>query len=298
MPEGEFAFIDWIRRRTPLDATRFPVPIGDDMAVIRIGGERVLFATDMLLAGTHFDPAAMTPRQIGRKALAVNLSDVAAMAAKPVCAVAAVGLATGSSRTDCEQLYIGMQEIGNAFGCPLAGGDVTIGRGPMSIAISILAEPAGIEPVTRSGAKVGDAIAVTGRLGGSIAGGHFSFTPRIAEARRLAKECDLSAMIDLSDGLSSDLRHICDESGVGAEIDAAAVPIADAAEGELNRALCDGEDFELLFTLPAGQAGRLDGLGLDCGVTVIGRVVESGVHLLTVTGREPLEPHGYEHRIG
>lgn len=298
MPEGEFAFIDWIRHRTPLDATRFPVPIGDDMAVIAIGGERVLFATDMLLAGTHFDLAKMTPKQIGRKALAVNLSDVAAMAAKPVCAVAAVGLAPGFSRTDCEQLYIGMQEIGDAFDCPLAGGDVTTGRGPMSIAISILAEPAGIEPVTRSGSKVGDAIAVTGALGGSIAGGHFSFTPRIVEARRLAKECDLSAMIDLSDGLSSDLRHICNESGVGAEIDAAAVPIADAAEGELSRALCDGEDFELLFTLPAGQADRLDGLGLDCGVTVIGRVVESGMHLLTATGREPLEPHGYEHRIG
>ena len=164
-----------------------------------------------------------------------------------------------------KELYLGLREAGEVFACAIVGGDTASWEGKLAMSVSILGRADGISPVTRSEAKAGDAIYVTGPLGGSILGRHMIFMPRIREARALAKSARLSAMIDVSDGLAIDLGRICRASDVGAMIDAAAVPIhADAMElahksgkSPLEHALGDGEDHELLFTTAARPPGAI-----------------------------------------
>jgi len=172
--------------------------------------------------------------------------------------------------------------------------------------VTILGRSDGIKPVTRSGAKVGDAIYVTGPLGGSLSGRHMNFTPRIKPARVLAREFRVHSMIDISDGLSRDLRHICEQSGVGAVIDAAAIPVhEDAIEARrdgrapIEHALHDGEDHELLFTMPGpnkrvGVKLMADG----CELIWIGHITKEQQIMLEVKGEQkPLEARGWEHRL-
>ena len=306
--KGEWQLIEWIRSRTRLDPAAVPIGPGDDMALVGLGGEtQCLVTIDALLEGTHFSFDQATPRQVGYKAMAVSLSDVAAMAAKPVCALAWVGLPEDRDMKFAEALSLGMADAAGKYACPVVGGDITSWKQPLTIGTAIVARPAGIIPVRRSGAKPGDLLFVTGELGGSLLGRHLTFPPRVAEARQLAALVTLHAMIDLSDGLSTDLAHIARESSVAAEINADAIPIsADAvrlaqSDGRppLDHALNDGEDFELLMAVePVDAQDLLKQNPLkDVRLTCIGRITEgSGVTLIEPSGeRRPLAPGGYEH---
>jgi thiamine-monophosphate kinase len=307
--KGEWKLIEWIRSRTRLDPTAFPIGPGDDMALVGLGGEsQCLLTIDALLEGTHFDLSKATPRQVGYKALAVSLSDAAAMAAKPVCALAWVGLPETHDMAFAKDLSAGMADAAERFACPVVGGDITSWRQPLvTVGTALVARPAGIIPIRRTGAKPGDLLFVTGDLGGSGLGRHLEFIPRVPEARQLAALVTIHAMIDLSDGLSTDLNHIARESGVAAEIMADAIPISDDAKRlakdsgktPLEHALNDGEDFELLLAVePVDAQDLLKQNPLkSVKLTYIGRVTEgNGVMIVQTDGkRQALKATGYEH---
>jgi thiamine-monophosphate kinase len=264
----------------------------------------------MLLEGTHFDLARVSPAQLGWKSVGVSLSDIAAMGMEPLACVAAVGLPESTPRAFCERLYGGMRELADRFDVAISGGDVTSwGASRVVVCVTALGRTVATDPVLRSGARAGDAIVVTGELGGSLLGRHVRFVPRVTEALALCREYHPHAMIDLSDGLSNDLAHVAVESGLGAVVEASSVPVsADAvraaeADGRtaLEHALNDGEDYELLVTLDPDEARGLAAEGV-CGtpVTVVGRMVEGDAMVLReADGSErPLEPGGYEHLRG
>ncbi len=303
MSGGEDEITAWFARQAGLPKADFPIGIGDDMAQIRWGGEWVLVTTDMLLDGVHFDLKEATLEQVGYKAMAVSLSDCAAMATQPVAAVVSTALPQGFGQRELRQLHAGISRAGEKFGCALVGGDITCwpDGSPFVVSVAMLSRPAQNEPVSRAGARVGDCICVTGELGGSIYGKHLEFEPRVKEALRIAGLVKVNSMIDISDGLSADLNRICAQSGVGAFVEAELIPISRAA-GEsrdpLDSALNDGEDFELLFTLSEENCRRLleewDG---GVGITRIGKVVEpGGMQIRLPDGRvQDLQAGGYDH---
>jgi thiamine-monophosphate kinase len=293
---GEFDLIDWIRsQQRPTDLV--PLPAGDDLAVLRWpADELLLVGVDQVLDGVHFDSAIHSPRAIGRKVMNRNLSDCAAMACLPAAAVATVALPKGTSLDYAKELYLGLREAADPYQCQIIGGDTATWVGKLVMTVSILGRSAGIAPITRQGAKAGEGIYVTGPLGGSILGRHMSFVPRLAEARTLGQSGVVTSMIDLSDGLSRDLRHVCSQSGVGAVIEAAAVPIhPDAVElarrtgrSPLEHALHDGEDHELLFTAaaPPPMGTRIGTMTGDCAIL-----------LKTDGALAALEARGWEHAL-
>ncbi len=304
MSNGEDQITAWFARQRKLSAKDFPIGIGDDMAEVRIaGGKTVLITTDMMLDGVHFDLRKTTLRRVGYKAMAVNLSDCAAMATIPVAAVAAVAMPKGFGQKELKQLYKGITEAADKYNCPLIGGDITCweGKEPFAINIAMISKRSTNKPVRRSGAKVGDCICVTGSLGGSLYRRHLKFEPRVKEAMKIAQMVTLHSMIDLSDGLSSDLNRICKQSGVGAVIDAKLIPISKDAKrnrNPLNSALNDGEDFELLFTLSEKDCGKLLGKwGEPVGIICIGKITASRkLQIKMFNGRiKDLLPGGYDH---
>jgi thiamine-monophosphate kinase len=305
VPTGEFAFIDWLRRRTPTDPRVLLGP-GDDTAAVRFTpGASVLVTTDMLLEGSCFVLAEAGPRRVGRKAMAVNLSDIAAMAGRPVAAVISVGLPRSGGRALAEELYQGLRSMADEFDTAIVGGDTNSWDGPLVISVTLLGEPTGRGPVTRSGARPGDWLLCTGPFGGSLRGHHLDFTPRIREAQRLHEVAELHAMIDISDGLAADVWHICTESGVGAVLRADAIPISESARqvndarSPLDHALGDGEDFELVFAVSPADGRRLVETQPVPSITLaaIGACVEVGLWLESAGARQPLEPRGYIHAI-
>ena len=304
MSDGEDEITEWFARHSRLAASKFPIGIGDDMAEIRLAaGISVLITTDMLLDGVHFDLRKATLRQVGYKAMAVSLSDCAAMATVPVAAVVAAALPKGFGKGQLKQLHSGITLAGDRFGCSLVGGDITSWqtKGRFAISVAMLSKALGNKPVRRCGAKAGDAICVTGSLGGARWGRHLKFEPRVKEALKIAQQSAVSAMIDISDGLSSDLNRICRASGVGAVIDAERIPISDEArksKDPLNSALNDGEDFELLFTLSQRQCRRLLKLWDESvAITRIGTITSSRkLRIKRADGRlDDLQPKGYDH---
>jgi len=307
MSGDEFEFIDWLRQRCPAPDARLAVGIGDDMAVIRRPDGLLLVASDMLLDGVHFDWRQHGPSLVGRKAIACSLSDCAAMAAVPSQAVVSVALNKSVDMADAKRLAEAMIETSEAYGCRIVGGDTTSWSGPTAIDVAMLAElPGRAQPILRSGAKCGDAIYVTGRLGGSILGKHLHFEPRIAEARRLAETGCVRAMIDISDGLAADLGHICRQSGCAAVLDENLLQevisedarrVADqSGKTALEHALHDGEDFELIVV---GQSRGLEPF-CDAGQLLrIGRMeVGHGVWLDRAGERIAVEPRGWRHEFG
>ena len=294
---GEFEFINWLSgQQKRSDLVR--VPIGDDLAVLNWRGEDLLLiGVDQVLDGVHFDSAIHSPRSIGRKVMNRNLSDCAAMACLPAAAVTTAALGRGVGMEYAKELYLGLREAADPFDCPIVGGDTGSWDGKLVVTVTILGRSAGVTPITRAGARPGDGLYVTGALGGSILGRHMTFEPRIAFARQLAATGRVTAMIDLSDGLSRDVGHLCRQSGVGMLIDADRIPIhADAVTlsrdgtSPLDHALGDGEDHELLVT------GQLDGTGLP--LTRIGQVTEKR-DIVIVKDRvsRPLVASGWEHRL-
>ena len=304
-PSGEFAYIRWLRSKTPPDP-RVAVGPGDDTAVVRWpGNPNLLVTSDMLLEGSCFRLAEAGARLVGRKAMAVNLSDMAAMAGRPVAAVVSVGLPRSDGRRLAEELFYGLREMADAFTTAIVGGDTNSWDGPLVISVTLLGEPTPPGPVLRSGARPGDWLLVTGALGGSIRGKHLTFTPRVREAIQLQGCTRLHAMIDLSDGLAADVNHLCEESDCGAVLRAEAIPIsADAIKVDdriapLAHALADGEDFELAFAVAPDDGQRLVASQPVPGITLwhVGEFIEQGLWLEKDGRRSVLEPRGYVHRL-
>jgi len=307
MAMDELAFIEWLRNC--VGGAESPHGIGDDMAVVDVSGERVLFSSDMLLDGRHFDTTRHAYDAIGRKAINCCLSDCAAMAVKPVAVTVSVALQDTMTDAQTKSLFEGMLAATNAFDVKLVGGDTTRWSSPLAVDVNVLATPfPNIDPVTRSGAKVGDAIFVTGPLGGSGLDRHLDFTPRITEARAIAEALgnDLHAMIDISDGLSLDLWRVCQASGVGATLNESALVslISDDAQALAERdgtspiehVLGDGEDFELLLVTTGNGTTFRKVLELDAPPVFIGTIVEAGLNLATSDRRTiALEPKGFVH---
>jgi thiamine-monophosphate kinase len=307
----EAEFVDWLTRRLTAHAG-VRLGIGDDAAVYRpsttpdgLPAEQVV-TTDLLCEGVHFVWSETTPAAVGRKALAVNLSDLAAMAAVPRAAV--VALLWPRHRPVCEakELYEGMISLGEQFQVAIAGGDTNSWLGGLVISVTLFGDATENGVLTRNGAHPNDAILVTGQLGGSLAGHHLSFQPRVAEALQLNRDYLLHAGMDISDGLSLDLHRMTQASGLGAELDLAAIPISQAAKrlsvtsgkSPLQHALSDGEDFELLLAMPPDEADRLLAQQpLNVRLTRIGTITsESGLWYLDQAGhRCSLAVDGYLH---
>ena len=308
---AEFDFIAWLRAQRTAAPSFATVGIGDDLAVLRLpADDLVLVGADQVLDGVHFDSAVHPPRAIGRKAMNRNLSDCAAMACLPAAAVATLALPRGVGVDYARELYLGMAEASAPFGCEVVGGDTGSWPGRLVVTVTVLGRSAGVAPITRTGANPGDGVFVTGPLGGSIGGRHMTFAPRVGWGRGLGRTGRVTAMIDLSDGLSRDLRHLCDDGRLGAVVRADRVPIhADAVPPQpfgrrppLDRALHDGEDYELLFTAPVPPDAASVGFLLDgesLSFACVGRMTaEPGVWLEHADGRrEPLDPQSWEHAL-
>ena len=302
---GEFDFLHALRSRTPAVPGVLVGP-GDDCAVLLPPAGKLLVTTDLLTEGVDFLLAQASPEAVGRKAMGVNLSDIAAMAGTPFAAVVSLALPRHppgmTTRELADRLDAGLREMANRFGVAIVGGDTNTWDGGLVVSVTALGHAD--RPVTRSGAKPGDAIFVTGPLGGSLLGRHLDVTPRVREALALRDFVDLHAMIDVSDGFAADLSHVLAESAVGAEIDADAVPIhADAVARSrltgrtpLDHALNDGEDFELVFTVSEADGAKLARAPVP--VTRVGRVVPGpGLWLVAAGVRTPLMPAGWVHAV-
>jgi thiamine-monophosphate kinase len=210
--------------------------------------------------------------------------------------VATVALPRGVGEEYAKELYLGMKEAGDVFDCPIVGGDTASWPGKLAITVSILGRSGGIMPITRGGAVPDQRIYVTGPLGGSLLGRHMTFVPQVQTARTLATTRTIGAMIDLSDGLSRDLPHICRQSGVGAVLLEERIPVHEDAiamrrdgHSPLDHALHDGEDYELLFTTNDVVPSELPGILIGWTTKV------PGVRIRTMQGDFPLEPKAWEH---
>jgi len=306
----EFELISRLTRGLPAPDS-VVAGVGDDCAVLDLGipGKWVLFKTDAVVEGVHFT-AETPPGKVGRKALARCLSDIAAMAGTPTHALVTLALPPKFDAARVERIYDGLRELAAEHAVSIVGGETTTNPGGLLLSIALLGTVPRDKCIRRSGAKSGDAIFVTGTLGGSLAGRHLDFEPRLAEALWLADHFQIHAMIDVSDGLAGDLGHILKASGVGAEVRAASVPVSREARARakssslakppLVAALTDGEDFELLFTLASRNAVALTDawrlqfpkLRLSC----IGKVTaEKGLRLRDQHGVRELAAKGYEH---
>jgi thiamine-monophosphate kinase len=311
-PASEFGLIDWIRQRERMRAVRGPwtrLGIGDDCAILEVGARSsLLVTTDMLMDGRHFRLEADGPERVGYKALGVNLSDIAAMAGLPRAALVAIALPQTGAGELARGVYDGMAALAERFGVDFIGGDTNAWAGPLVVSVTLIGETTARGAVCRNGAKAGDAILVTGALGGSLhTGRHLRALPRIAEALALHESASLHAMIDISDGLASDLSHILVESGgLGAVLEETAIPLHSDAllmsqidgVSALDHALDDGEDFELCVVVPAADAARLiANPPAPVKLFRIGEITAApGVLLRSAAGDlRPISPRGFDH---
>jgi thiamine-monophosphate kinase len=307
---NEFELIHQLTRSLPSNKA-VVMGAGDDCAVLDLGmPERlVLFKTDAVVEGIHYTATA-PPEKIGHKALARALSDIAAMAGTPTAALVTIALPRNFEPSFVEGIYAGMGALARRYDVAIVGGETTTNPERTLISIALLGTVARGRAVLRSGAEPGDAIFVTGELGGSLAGRHLEFEPRLAEGRWLAEHFSIHAMVDVSDGLGGDLRHILKASRVGAELLSPAIPISaearraanaeSSAKPALLAPLTDGEDFELLFTVASRDAvPLLDAWKLqfpNVRLSCLGKI--TGGEEITIRDRQgarPLTAHGYVH---
>jgi thiamine-monophosphate kinase len=311
----ETDFVAWLLSRLPADA-RLEVPPGDDAAVLRPpASRRTVVTVDMLMEGVDFVLGpGVSARAIGHKALAVSLSDLAAMGSRPEAAVVAVALPRRGGETLARELHEGLASLAAVHGVTLAGGDTNAWDGPLVISVTAIGSVPPGAAWRRDGARPGDLLVVTGACGGSLLGRHLTVTPRVAEAAAIAARFSVHAAIDVSDGLTLDISRMMSASGTAAVLDLSTVPIHDDAvrmsslpadrRSPLEHALGDGEDFELVLALDPASARELVAASacppLEVPVTVIGEVVEGrGLFARTADGgREPLEARGFVHDFG
>jgi thiamine-monophosphate kinase len=322
---GEFGLIDRIREIA--DTGGSVVGIGDDAAVIDVGTDTYMLASvDMLVEDVHFLLDEIEPFELGRRSLAVNISDIAAMGGVPRFALTSVALRPEIAVSFLDDLYEGIRSEGKPFDIGLVGGNVARTAGPLTIDVTLLGEVPKDELVLRKGAQIGDTLAVTGFLGdrggarllrerlgdqtdaqfGDHQKHHAVPKPRVAAARSLAKGHLVHAMLDISDGLASDIRHLAQSSAVGAVVFEEKLPVSvttrriakalDVAPAEL--ALYAGEDYELLMALPPESVEKAKALLGRLPLRVIGEVLfqDQGVLIERAGGvREPLEVRGWTH---
>jgi thiamine-monophosphate kinase len=326
---GEFGLIRNIQRLSLRKSSSALIGIGDDAAALKVSSSKTLLVTtDMLLEEIHFDFSFTDFHSLGWKSAAANLSDIAAMGGVPRYCLTSIGIPDHISVEQIKDFYRGFHSLMKTHKTVLVGGDTCHSGTGMVISVTVLGEIEKTKILARSGAKPGDKIFVTGTLGDSAAGleilkngargqglkskgaeakrlidKHLRPVARVAEGRAIALSGCASAMIDISDGLSSDLSHICEQSGVGAEIRSDRIPISPALlklSGGLTMpvlfyALSGGEDYELLFTVPPGKIKRLQSLHIP--VTEIG-TIKRGKTVLLVNGsnrKRRLQPDGYDH---
>ena len=284
---GEDAVVEAITRELRFDG-RVEIGPGDDCAVVRFGQTLQLLKTDCVVEGIHFLPE--TPgRAVGWKALCRVISDIAAMGGDPLDAVITVAISSERELGWLTDLYAGLNQAAARYVVNLVGGETSRSPGPVFVSVALTGKVEKERLVVRSGGKIGDRLYVTGRLGGSLQGKHLSFDPRLAESRWLTQNFKLHAMIDLSDGLGSDLPRLAKASGTGFEIDLSALPKNAGCSAE--QALTDGEDYELLFAVSDEDGAKLEQDWIkafpELPVTRIGR--------LTERKEEPLSQPGYDH---
>jgi thiamine-monophosphate kinase len=255
---SEFELIEAIKRKIPRNLQGL-IPIGDDAGAICPAPDQLLvFTTDAIVEGVDFVRGKLAPELVGRKALAINLSDLAAMGAEPLAFTITLGIVRTSAQSWVLDFYKGLMKLAAEYNVSCVGGDITRSK-QFFASVALTGQAKREEIVLRSGARSGDWIAVTGELGGSILKHHYAFEPRIKEARFLTQHFRPSAMMDISDGLAQDLEHILKASGCGAELDFGRIPISrDAKQPGLEHALSDGEDFELLFTVNPEKKAALE----------------------------------------
>jgi thiamine-monophosphate kinase len=319
---GEFGLINLISRRVRSSST-VPVGIGDDAAAFQWSPGCVGLATaDMLVEGVHFDLSFCDPARLGRKSLAVNLSDIAAMGGKPRSCLLSLAIPKAISINFLEDFSTGLLEIAEEFGVSLIGGDTCASRGGLVIAITLYGEQDAGRLTQRCTARPGDRIFVTGHLGDSALGlkllqrghkegeainRHLDPSPRVHEGHALAESGLPTSMIDISDGLLSDLGHITNKSSVGAQLYLEKIPLSPeysehfCSEGHerYSLALGGGEDYELLFTAPAHRKCEIDMVFRKYGTPVseIGEItIVPGIRVLSRGGETvSLKASGYDH---
>jgi thiamine-monophosphate kinase len=325
---GDFGLIDRIRARKVPHDDDVVVGIGDDCAVIRRGPVLEVLTTDCLVEGSHYEAGWLSMSDVGWKALAVNVSDVAAVGGVPRHALVTLFLPADFTTKANDELYDGLEACGESTGVTVVGGDIVRTKGPFAISITLSGTCERDEVVLRSGAREGDIIVVTGSLGEAAVGLEYLKSGRVpaegsageacvarfrrplaraAEARTIVGSLQPSSMIDLSDGLVSDLRHVLEASVVGGVIDADAIPVGQGVidffdgneEEALSRAVAGGEDYELLFTIDRQAEDRLadvsDRLGIK--LTPIGKITRkgSGVKMAGREGERDIEKGGFDH---
>ena len=304
MSLSETELIQRLTQDLPADSSVLTGP-GDDCAVLDWSGSKLLFKTDAIVESIHFERDT-PPEAIGRKALARALSDIAAMAGTPTHALITLGVHAEMEPSLIEAVYQGLRDCAREHHVNIVGGETT-SLSQLTLSISLIGKAS--KPILRTGSAVGDAIFVSGELGGSLAGHHLNFTPRLKEARWLSDQDIVHAMIDLSDGLATDLRHLLSDQ-TGAELLTRALPIRRAAKERardnpsgktaLLAALTDGEDYELLFTVSSKDAvPLLDGWKSafpETPLHCIGKITDQpGIALRDDKGVKPLTLHGYDH---
>lgn len=324
---GEFGLIARLADIVATDDPRVVIAVGDDCAVLEWTNDKyLLVTTDTLLEEVHFRLDWAVPEDVGWRAMAANLSDIAAMGGTPIAAVVGLAVHPSLDVETVEGIYEGMHRVASKYNTPIIGGDTVKSPSLINLSITVLGKVAKADLLTRSGAKPGDAIAVTGTLGDAAAGlailekgtgsfapeiegrlltAHLQPEPRLREIHDLLKVLHPTACMDLSDGLGSDLHRLCEASGVGAEVELEKIPISVechniaslAGRHPLEFAIGGGEDFELLLTIPQESIEFLPKMVGEVMVKVIGRITgsEDGLYGIDVNGNRTEMTKGFEH---
>jgi thiamine-monophosphate kinase len=320
MFRSENEFVHWLQKSVPWQGSRVRLGIGDDAALVRVKrGHELILTTDMSIEGAHFLRRLHPPRSVGHRALARSLSDIAAMGGTPRYALVSLALSKGTGRRWVEELYAGMFALARRSGVAVIGGDTAVVSGHTMIDVLVAGEAPRGKALRRSGARPGDALWVSGRLGLSALGlrllksrarrrargaagairAHLYPEPQGALGRFLAENRLATALMDLSDGLSTDLARLCEASGVGARVWAERLPRPNVPDPEesLELALHGGEEYQLLFTVRPHKVSRIPPRFRGLPLRQIGEIQRSkGLQLVERGGKlRPLEPAGWDY---